>query len=100
MVEMEAFTGKLHSYLLSVGAKVRSAAWIPWLGTSPPHMPTLQIEDLHTRMERLDGKLTDEVETQAARQAEDTRRLDERLTRRTEVWGGGTVPTVLVTGCC
>jgi hypothetical protein len=64
MVEMEAFTGKLHSYLISVGAR---------------------IEELHTSVGKLDKRLTHDIEDQARKQAEATQRLDSRLTQRTQV---------------
>lgn len=76
----EAFTGKLHSYLLAVGSR---------------------IEELHTRVGKMDTRLVREAQEQAEEQAAATLALDERLTRRTQENTGSIQQiSAIMTGVC
>ena len=109
-MEMEAFTGKLHAYLRSVSTRVRihTAAMRACRPTPPsPNCTTevsqpsalaceanteprlvlllVQIEELHTRVDKLDDRLTGNLKEQSDSFAATAKGLDERLSRGVQV---------------
>ena len=92
-MEMEAFTGKLHAYLRSVSTRIEElcVALCSLLHLRccarrlPPGPRPLSVlrrpVGRHTRMDKMDDRLTGEIQEQGSTLAASARNLDERLSR-------------------